>query len=45
MVTIIAVVCVIWWRKHEENGTIIYAIYVAVILLFLAVLITLEHAW
>ena len=45
-IVIVSILCLIWWyREFGLMSTILYAIYIVVILALLANVLTAENAW
>lgn len=45
-IVIISIVCLIWWyREFGFKNTILYAIYIGIILVLLASVLTARNAW
>lgn len=46
IVVIIAIVCLIWWyREFGLGSTILYAVYIGIILVLLASVFTARNVW
>lgn len=45
-VVIVAILCLKWWHKEfDGEGTIVYAIYIGMVLVLLAMIFTDQNAW